>query len=49
MNGYKELTPGTRVEFGVEQTEKGLTAVEVIPLDDDSAAVDAEGYMGARQ
>ena len=38
MNGYKELTPGARVEFGVEQSEKGACATDVVVLDDEPAA-----------
>lgn len=33
MNGFKKLVEGQRVEFGLEQTPKGLQAVAVKPLD----------------
>jgi CspA family cold shock protein len=32
-DGYASLEENQRVEFGVEQTEKGLQAVHVISLD----------------
>jgi CspA family cold shock protein len=33
MDGFKKLVEGQRVEFGLEQTPKGLQAVQVKPLD----------------
>jgi cold shock protein len=33
MDGFKKLVEGQRVEFGLEQTPKGLQAVAVKPLD----------------
>jgi CspA family cold shock protein len=33
MDGYASLEENQRVEFGIEQTEKGLQAVQVIVLD----------------
>ena len=32
MDGYKSLTEGQRVEFEMEQTDKGLQASNVMPI-----------------
>jgi CspA family cold shock protein len=43
-DGFKKLVEGQKVEFGVEQTEKGLAAANVKPLDHPADSSRSDDY-----
>jgi cold shock protein len=43
-DGFKKLVEGQKVEFGVEQTDKGLAAADVKPLDHPADSSRSDDY-----